>query len=86
MIKEYPALVYKDEGAHPRHGGTYDLKSIADDSELADAIEAGWYETLPEAIAKEAPSVKAVVKPDSVKRKVKAQDDDKLDTASSWGN
>lgn len=85
MIKEYPAVVYKDEGAHPRHGGTYDLKLIMDDSELVDAIEAGWHETLPDAIAKKSSHVEPVVKSALVKGKVKPHSNSTLNQGSGWG-
>jgi len=47
----YPRLVYRTPGPHLLPGGTYDHKAVADEGELSDALEAGWFATVPEAVA-----------------------------------
>ena len=51
MSEEFAVLVYKDKGPHQRAGGTYDYTLVGSPEELAVALAAGWFETLPEAIA-----------------------------------
>ncbi len=48
---EFPTLLYRCPGPHSRPGGTYALLPVADAQALADAEQAGWCRTLPEAIA-----------------------------------
>lgn len=43
---EYPALVYKDGGPHPRARGTYSYRAVSDDAELAVALAQGWRSNL----------------------------------------
>jgi len=45
-----PTLVYIGKGPHARPGGTFNCRSIRSAGELADAMAAGWHETLPAAI------------------------------------
>lgn len=54
---EYPALVYKDGGPHPRARGTYSCRAVSDDAELAAALAQGWRTNLdaPEAPPTPAP-------------------------------
>lgn len=47
----FPTLVYRCPGVHQRAGGTYDYRQAVDEEALAALIEAGWFATLPEAIA-----------------------------------
>lgn len=49
-MMEYPALMYRCPGAYGRPGGTYSNMGVNSEDEAIAAIEAGWYETLPEAI------------------------------------
>jgi len=53
MSKQFPALVYKNNGPHQRAGGTYDHKSVEDEAEFDAALTDGWFPSLPEAIAGE---------------------------------
>lgn len=50
----FPTLVYKCPGEHQCTGGSYAYKPAADEQEFSDLISAGWFETLPEAMAGEA--------------------------------
>lgn len=47
----YPALVYRCPGAYARAGGSYACFGVNSDEEAIQALEDGWFETLPEAIA-----------------------------------
>lgn len=38
---EYPALVYFDEGSHPRKGGSFSSKLVNSKDELVDSLNAG---------------------------------------------
>ena len=42
-------IVYKCPGFHSRPGGTYDFKGV-DSETIEDALNEGWFKTLPEAI------------------------------------
>lgn len=46
-----PTIVYKSPGNHQCHGSTYSYKAAADNAELSALLDAGWYRTLPEALA-----------------------------------
>lgn len=46
----YPRVVFKNHGPHQRHGGSFDQKIVADEGEMMDAINDGWFASLPEAI------------------------------------
>jgi hypothetical protein len=46
-----PTHVYRCPGTHSRKGGTFDYRGVTTDAQLSEALEDGWYETLPEAIA-----------------------------------
>lgn len=47
---DFPNLVYRCPGEHQRPGGTYGYRAVQDESQLQDALAAGWFKTLPEAI------------------------------------
>lgn len=38
----FPNFVYRVPGNHQCNGGTYDFKSVHDEDELLEAIQAGW--------------------------------------------
>ena len=46
---EFPSLVYKCPGNFSCNGGTYDYKSVVDESSLQKAEAEGWHKTLTEA-------------------------------------
>lgn len=48
---EFPMMVYRCPGPHARPGGTIDWAGVKNEDELIARMEAGWYETVPEAIA-----------------------------------
>lgn len=50
MSRQFPALVYKNNGPHQRAGGTYDHKSVEDEAEFDASLTNGWFPSLPEAI------------------------------------
>ena len=48
---DFPTLVYRCPGPHfGPPGTTYAAESVANESELAAALSAGWFATLPEAV------------------------------------
>lgn len=48
---DFPSLVYRCPGPHfGPSGTTYVAESVANESELAAALSAGWFATLPEAV------------------------------------
>ena len=48
---DFPTLVYRCPGPHDGPPGTtYKAEPVADASELAAALSAGWFATLPEAV------------------------------------
>ena len=47
----YADMVYRDGGPYARKGGTYDTKGVSSREEHDQALEDGWFNTLPEAIA-----------------------------------
>lgn len=47
---EFPRLVYKCPGPHSRQGGTYDYAVVNNEGEHAAQLEAGWFNSMPEAI------------------------------------
>lgn len=49
----FPTIVYKCPGSHQCRGSSYSYKSAADESALAGLLAAGWFRTLPEAMAGE---------------------------------
>ena len=51
MSHEFPTVVYKSPGAHQCPGSTYSYKAASDDVELSALLGAGWFRTLPEALA-----------------------------------
>lgn len=63
MDNEFPRLVYKDKGPHQRAGGSYDHKLVEDQDSFEGALAAGWYESLPEAIAAETAPTPATTAP-----------------------
>lgn len=46
----YSNIVYRCPGPHQRPGGTFDYKGVTSKTEEAELLQAGWFETLPEAI------------------------------------
>jgi hypothetical protein len=50
MTKQFPVLVYKNQGPHQRAGGTYNHKLVEDETEFDAALTDGWFPSLPEAI------------------------------------
>ena len=48
---EFPRLVFKDKGPHQRPGGFYDHLAVESEAEYSAALKAGWYGTMPEALA-----------------------------------
>lgn len=46
-----PTLVYRCPGPHSRPGGTYAYLPVASEDALAKALAAGWFRSLPEAVA-----------------------------------
>lgn len=59
----YPTIVYKCPGTHQRPGGTFAYKGVASEAEHIEAMDAGWFDTMLEAIAgkpaKEQPPTRA---------------------------
>jgi len=47
---EFPRLVFKDGGPHDRHKGSYSTKLVEDEDEYSEALNDGWYASIPEAI------------------------------------
>jgi hypothetical protein len=47
----FPRFVFKNGGPHQRQGGFYNQELVASEVEFNAALEAGWFATLPEAIA-----------------------------------
>lgn len=45
-----PRLVYRNNGPHMRHNGSFDHKLVSTEQEHADALANGWFDSLPEAI------------------------------------
>lgn len=48
---KYSNIVYRCPGVHQRPGGTFDFKGVESEADQAELLKAGWFETLPEAIA-----------------------------------
>lgn len=44
-------LLYKSPGPHSRPGGTFAYLPVASEEALATALAAGWFRSLPEAVA-----------------------------------
>lgn len=53
MTIEFPTLVYRTPGTHQCPGGTYAYQSAKDAEQLDSLLEAGWFLSLPEALAGE---------------------------------
>ena len=51
-----PTLLYRCPGPHARPGGTYAYQAVSNEAEKASALAAGWFLTLPEAVAGKAVS------------------------------
>jgi len=45
-----PRLVYRNKGPYQRPGGTFDHKLVSTEAEQADALDSGWFDTLPQAL------------------------------------
>lgn len=45
-----PRLVYRNNGPHLRPGGSFDYKLVSDEADHSEALESGWFDTLPEAL------------------------------------
>jgi hypothetical protein len=50
-MEKYQDMVYKCPGPHQRPGGTFTTRGVNSAEEHAAAIEDGWFNSLPEAIA-----------------------------------
>jgi hypothetical protein len=48
---KYSDMVYRCPGPHQRPGGTFEFKGVVSTAEHEEARQAGWFDTLPEAIA-----------------------------------
>lgn len=48
---EFPTIVYRCPGDHQRPGGTFSYRPVEDEKQLAEALDAGWRLSLPDAIA-----------------------------------
>lgn len=86
METEFPRLVYKDKGPHQRAGGSYDHKLVDNQESLEGALAAGWYESLPEAIAAEiapTPATTAPTEPTAAKA-TPAKGNAKIAPAQPW--
>jgi len=59
-VAEFPTLVYRCPGSCARPGGTYGWLAVADRGRLDAALAAGWFLTLPEAVAGKADVAEAV--------------------------
>lgn len=49
-----PRLVYRNGGPYQRHGGSFNYKLVSTEKERSDALDNGWFDSLPEAIDGEA--------------------------------
>lgn len=47
----FPTIVYKCPGPHACAGSTYSYAGVDNADAMADLIAAGWFKTLPEAVA-----------------------------------
>lgn len=47
---KYQDIVYKCPGPHQRKGGTYAFRGVSSPEEHDQALQEGWFNTLPEAI------------------------------------
>lgn len=54
---DFPRLVYRCPGPWQCPGGTYEALAVQDEADLAASVKAGWFATLPEAIAGESQDV-----------------------------
>lgn len=48
-----PTIVYKDGGPHSRDGGSYSYLGVYSQKAFEQAVDEGWYKSLPEAISHE---------------------------------
>lgn len=48
---DFPTILYRCPGPYSRPGGTYATLPVADAQALAEAEQAGWMRTMPEAVA-----------------------------------
>jgi len=51
---DFPRLVFTSPGDQQCNGGTYGYKLVADEAEYESALKAGFFATVPEALAKKA--------------------------------
>lgn len=49
---QFPTIVYRCPGPHSIKGGSYDYLGVKDQAGLDDALKAGWFKTMPEALEK----------------------------------
>lgn len=59
----FPNMVYKCPGPHHCYGGTFETRGVKNQEQADDFIEAGWSETLPEAMVKYGIKQPEVLKP-----------------------
>lgn len=45
-----PRLVYRNGGPYLRPGGSFDYKLVSTEQEHSDAMDNGWFDSMPEAI------------------------------------
>lgn len=50
-MSDFSEIVYRDGGRFQRPGGTYSTLGVKSQTELDAALSAGWFRTMPEAIA-----------------------------------
>lgn len=49
-MKDFPRFVFTSPGMNVCNGGTYGEEIVQNEKDMASALEAGFYETLPEAL------------------------------------
>jgi hypothetical protein len=52
-MSDFQEIVYKDGGLHQRPGGTFSYRGVRSEEELEDALNSGWFRSIPEMIAGE---------------------------------
>lgn len=70
---KYSDIVYKTPGPHQRPGGTFDCKGVSSKAEHAEALKAGWFDTLPEAIEGKAAEKPSAFEPPPTREELEAK-------------
>lgn len=73
MSDKFPCFVYRTPGEHQCPGGTFTYKPVEDAEEKSEALQKGWFETLPEALGEPAP--KPVVQEEPAQEEPVPQED-----------